>query len=185
MLNHVLKYYQWILNESEEAESPDSEYQLLFNGWEERGKEAANYLVKKGYSKVHAAAFIGNFAKESGVRPDVSQSSIKSLKLGTGFKSTTPETAKNQSKKSGYGLAQWTEERKNKLIEAGASTTNAQLDFVISELKDSEKAAWSKIKAETTISGATKAIVTHYERAGVAALADRIKYATSIYNLIK
>jgi len=185
MQKYTLNYGQWILKESEESSSPDSEYQLLFKGWEERGKAAANYLVEKGFSKIHAAAFIGNFATESAVRPDVSQSSIKGLKLGLGFKSTTPEQAKSQSRKSGYGLAQWTEGRKDKLIAAGASTTNSQLDFVIAELGDSEKDAWTKIKAEKTISGATKAVVNHYERAGIKALTDRITHATTIYNLIK
>jgi hypothetical protein len=171
--------------ESIETNIPESEYELLFDGWLTRGTTAANYLVTKGFTKVIAAAFIGNFATESGVRPNVSQNLTKSLKLGFGFKPTTPEQAKLQPSWAGYGLAQWTGDRKTKLIAAGATTTNNQLDFVIAELKDTEKTAWNKIKIQKTISGATEAIVKYYERAGVAALANRTAKATEIYNSIK
>jgi LysM repeat protein len=170
--------------ETIETNIPESEYELLYDGWLKRGIAAANYLIKNGFSKVHAAAFIGNFAVESGVRPNVSQNLTKGLKLGFGFKPTTPEEAKKQPDWAGYGLAQWTENRKSKLIAAGAKTTNDQLDFIISELEASEKSAWDKIKAQKTIEGATKAVVTYYERAGAPKLKDRTSKATDIYNAI-
>jgi hypothetical protein len=163
--------------------NPD--YELLYDGWLERGKTAADYLIKKGFSKIIAAAFIGNFAVESGVRPNVSQNLTKALKLGFGFKPTTPTVASKQSPKYGYGLAQWTENRKTSLISYGASSTTEQLDFLIAELKGSQSTAWAKIKTQKTIADATKAVVTYYERAGKQALSDRISKATSIYNQLK
>jgi len=171
-------------DKSKKTEIPESEYELLYDGWLKRGIAAANYLIKNGFSKVHAAAFIGNFAVESGVRPNVSQNLTKGLKLGLGFKPTTPDQAKKQPGWAGYGLAQWTEGRKNKLIAAGAETTNDQLDFIISELDGTEKTAWDKIKAQKTVEGATKAVVTYYERAGAPKLKDRTAKATEIYNAI-
>jgi len=161
------------------------DYQLLHDGWETRGVAAANYLVGKGFSKIIAAAFIGNFAVESGVRANVSQNRVKGLKAGTGFKPTPPDVAKKQPGWAGYGLAQWTQERRASLISAGAATVNQQLNFVISELNSSESSAWKKIKSTKTLSDATAAVVKFYERAGTPALSERITKATTIYNRIK
>ena len=167
------------------AKENNPDYELLYDGWLERGKTAAEYLIKKGFSKIIAAAFIGNFAVESGVRPNVSQNLTKALKLGFGFKPTTPTIALKQPSTSGYGLAQWTENRKTNLISYGASSTTQQLDFLIAELNGSQSTAWKKIKTQTSIADATEAIVLYYERAGKQALSDRINKATSIYNQLK
>lgn len=166
-------------------EETSGEYQLLYDGWLDRGTTAANYLVGKGFNKIIAAAFIGNFAVESGVRPNVSQNLTKGMKLGFGFKPTTPSVALKQPSKSGYGLAQWTEDRKTKLVAAGADSTTQQLNFLIAELKGSQASAWDKIKSKKTLSDATEAVVKYYERAGVPALSERISKATAIYNKIK
>lgn len=166
-----------------------SEYILIVDGWEKRAKAAANYLYTKGKSigmtKIHASAFIGNFKQESGVRADNSQYNVKGLTLGLGFKPTTLEQAAATPGWAGYGLAHWTQTRRQALIDAGANTINKQLDFVISELKNDTTAGWSKIKPTKTIAAATEAIVTHYERAGVAALAARTANAEAVYNMIK
>lgn len=171
--------------ESTPEEDLGGDYQLLHDGWETRGVNAANYLVGKGFSKLIAAAFIGNFAVESGVRANVSQNLVKGLKTGTGFKPTPPDVAKKQPKWAGYGLAQWTQERRASLISAGASTVNQQLNFVISELNSTESSAWKKIKSKKTLSEATAAVVKYYERAGTPALSERVNKATTIYNKIK
>lgn len=173
------------ISPSNSEEESGGDYQLLYDGWLKRGTTAAKYLVANGYNKIIAAAFIGNFAVESGVRPNVSQNLTKGLKLGFGFKPTTPAEALKQPSKSGYGLAQWTEDRKTKLVAAGASTTTQQLDFLIAELKGSQSSAWEKIKSKKTLSDATAAVVKYYERAGVPALAERVSKATDIYNEIK
>ena len=166
-------------------EDSSEDYQLLYDGWETRGVNAANYLVSKGFNKIIAAAFIGNFAVESGVRANVSQNRVKGLKTGTGFKPTPPDVAKKQPGWAGYGLAQWTQERRASLISAGAATVNQQLNFVISELNSTESSAWKKIKSTKTLSDATAAVVKFYERAGTPALSERISKATTIYNRIK
>ena len=171
------------IDTSEKETTPD--YQLLYDGWLDRGVVAANHLVSKGYSKIIAAAFIGNFAVESGVRPDVSQNLTKPLKLGFGFKPPTLAIAAKQPASSGYGLAQWTADRKSKLIANSASTTTQQLNFVVAELKGSQSSAWERIKDTKTLAKAVEAIVTYYERAGKPVLSKRISKATEIYDRIK
>lgn len=173
-----------------------SEYILIEPGWEDRAKAAANYLYINGKSigmtKIIAAAFIGNFKQESGVRHNASQYNSKGVTLGFAFKPTTLAQAAKTPGWAGYGLAHWTQTRRQALIDAGANTINKQLDFVISELQNAESAAWSNIKTATAkhstydkkIAAATEAIVTKYERAGAAALATRTANAKLVYDMI-
>jgi hypothetical protein len=52
-----------------------------------------------------------------------------------------------------------------------------QLDFIWWELTHTEKNALDHLKNTTTVAEATKSFVEKYERAGIPALANRIKYA--------
>lgn len=166
--------------------SPYSGYMLMFSGWEKRAIPAATYLLKAGKSigmtKMLASALIGNFKVESGIRHNISQSSVKPLKLGMGFKPIGFKDAKNQKGWVGYGLAQWTNDRKNKLIDAGANTINKQLDFVIRELKGTSM--WKDIKKAKTLKDATRLVATKYERAGKPNMAERNPAAKYIYDII-
>ena len=168
---------------------PYSEYILIVDGWEERAKAAALYLYNKGkgigMTKIHAAAFIGNFKQESGVRHDNSQYYTKGMTLGLGYKPISLEQAAETPGWAGYGLAHWTKSRRQALVDAGANTINKQLDFVISELTNNSGAGWSSIKPTKSISSATKEVVTKYERAGAPAVAARTKNAQAVYNMIK
>jgi len=161
-----------------------SSYKLLYKGWEERGISAAKYLVKTGVdigmTKMLASAFVGNFKVESGVRHDVSQISTKGLKLGFGFKPTTLSEAKTQKAWTGYGVAQWTNSRKDALINSNANNITKQLDFVIKELKGSSM--WKSIKEAKTLDIAASLVVTKYERAGIKHLKDRQEAASYIYS---
>jgi len=165
----------------------DGEKELMFDSkWKDRGIAAANTLYTYGkpigMTKMLAAAFIGNFAVESSVRPNVQQNLTGGMKLGWGFIPTTPEEAANQPTQMGYGLAQWTRTRRESLLALGAETTNDQLKFVVSELQGVYKNKWAEIKKSTDIAEATTLVATKYEQAGKPNDDRRIKYAEQIYN---
>ncbi len=164
------------------------EYVLIFKDWKNRGLSAAKYLLKKGSSigmtKTLSAAFIGNFKVESGVRHDSSQKYSKGIKLGWGYRPVNLKEAKNTHESWGYGLAHWTRDRRERLIDNGADTINKQLDFVISELKGSHKKAWKNIKSSKDVKTATQRIVKQYEVSGVDNLDDRLNAADEILKLL-
>ena len=166
------------------------------DGWDSRAKQAANLLIKRFYekfpigfglslnqSRIAAAAFVGNFVVESGVRPNVAQNRTIRKSDGLYFTPTSPAEAKKLGTDVGYGLAQWTNNgsRRSDLISRGASTIADQLYFVFNELKGTEESAWKKIKQNLNdIDAATAAVVTYYERAGVPNLTERQRYARTI-----
>ena len=170
------------------------------DGWDSRAKQAANLLIERFYekfpigfglslnqSRIAAAAFVGNFVVESGVRPNVAQNRTVRKPDGLYFTPTSPAEAKNLGTGVGYGLAQWTNNgsRRSKLISGGASTIADQLNFVFTELKGTEESAWKKIKQNLNdIDAATAAVVTYYERAGVPNLTERQRYARTILNAV-
>jgi len=166
------------------VDTEPAKYELIFKGWEDRALPAAKYLINKyGMDPKIAAGFIGNFSTESGVRSNISQYYTKGLKLGFGFMPTTLKNAKEPDW-AGYGIAQWTRGRKQKLIAAGADTVNKQLDFMMSELEGSYSSAWETIQGSKSVADATTNIVVHYEQAGKPKTDKRIKHATTIYNLL-
>ena len=166
------------------------------DGWDSRAKQAANLLIKRFYEKfpigfglslnqsqIAAAAFVGNFVVESGVRPNVAQNRTIRKSDGLYFTPTSPAEAKKLGTDVGYGLAQWTNNgsRRSDLISGGASTIADQLYFVFNELKGTEESAWNKIKQNLNdIDAATAAVVTYYERAGAPNLTERQRYARTI-----
>ena len=176
-----------ILNEDD---SPKTEKILMFDSkWKNRGIAAANALYTYGKSigmtKMLAAAFIGNFAVESSVRPNVQQNLTGGMKLGWGFIPTTPDESSKQPEASGYGLAQWTQTRRAALIALGAETTNDQLKFVVSELQGVYKNKWEDIKKSVDLATATSLVAKKYEQAGKPDDSRRIKYAKEIYDSIQ
>ena len=166
------------------------------DGWDSRAKQAANLLVERFYTKIPigfglslnqsriaAAAFVGNFVVESGVRPNVAQNRTIRKSDGLYFTPISPAEAKKLGTDVGYGLAQWTNNgsRRSDLISRGASTIADQLYFVFNELKGTEESAWNKIKQNLNdIDAATAAVVTYYERAGAPNLTERQRYARTI-----
>lgn len=166
-------------------EQSDNDWIPIMDGVEQRALEAAKYLVSKGIDPLYAAAFMGNFAVESGVRIDASQYYAKTVDNKFSIKPTTPGEADKTPGWAGYGIAQWTQSRRSALIAAGADTLEAQLDYLISELEGSESRAWRLIQKEKTLSGAITSIVKNYERAGVPHLGRRVSRGKSIYDQIK
>lgn len=106
-------------------------------------KTAVKFFLSKGYSDVQVAALVGGFISESGVNPEIVNS------IGA------------------VGIAQWLSDRKTKLLsKSNPYDLNTQLNFVIEEFNNNEKAAGNKLKKATTIESAIAAAAA-YERFGV------------------
>lgn len=136
----------------------------LENG--DAGKKIFCYFLARGFSPAQAAGFVGNFKRESNLDPTAVQNSN-----GTG----------------GHGLAQWDDRfgaLKAFANKKGKEWTDfqTQLEFAWFELKGSESAAYNAIKATNSVEQATIVIDDKYERSGVKALDERIKYAKAAYN---
>lgn len=130
------------------------------------------FVDEHNFSPELASAFIGNFRQESGSKMD------PTIINGIGA----------------IGIAQWLDRRP--ALEAYAESKSKspkslglQLDFVIHELKGSESAAYTDIKAvqgsgRDYIAAVTHTIRVEYERPGEAEANDpqRIKYALQVYD---
>ncbi|MGG5370956.1 phage tail tip lysozyme [Enterococcus sp. AZ196] len=125
--------------------------------------------VKKSFPEATVeglSGMIGNFQQESQVSPKSIERSDDPL--------------------SGHGLAQWTSGRATALINFAKqkgkewSALDLQIEYLISELKGSEKGSVSVLK-ETDVHQATLDWQTKFERAGVPAIQNRLKYADQWY----
>ena len=106
-------------------------------------KIAVKFFISKGFSDIQIAALLGGLIQESGLNPEITNS------IGA------------------YGIAQWLGERKNLLLaKSNPSSLNTQLNFVIEEFNNNEKAAGNKLKQATTIEAAIAAAAA-YERFGI------------------
>jgi hypothetical protein len=105
-------------------------------------KTAVKFFASKGYTDTQIAALVGGFIFESGVNPEIVNS------IGA------------------VGIAQWLGGRKTKLLsKSNPYDLNTQLNFIIEEFNNSEKAAGNKLKQATTIESAIAAAAA-YERFG-------------------
>lgn len=106
------------------------------------GMTAFQWFVNQGWSTAQAAGIVGNLQQESGLNPEA---------VGDGGKA--------------FGLAQWRDERLDALKEFAAAngldykTSEAQLQFINYELKNSERAAGSALGSATTVDEATDAFL--------------------------
>lgn len=126
--------------------------------------KAFNFLVDKGFTPNQAAGAVGSMMQESG---------------GGGEISTT---ALNPSS-GAYGIAQWLGGRKSALqAKKDFDKIDTQLEHVWSELKGSEGAAYTKMKATKTLAEATTVWTLDYERPGVneRVLPKRIGFARAV-----
>lgn len=120
-----------------------------------------------GISKEDAAAIVGNLGHESaGLQPDINEG-----------KPSVPGS------RGGYGWAQWTGPRRRE-FEAFAkernldiTTDEANYQFLVHELKGSEKRSLEKLSQANTLEEKTVAFERAYERAGVKHDDKRISYA--------
>jgi murein DD-endopeptidase MepM/ murein hydrolase activator NlpD len=117
----------------------------------EQEKNAAivwNYLTNKGLTAEQVAGFLGNIQGESGIMPNLQE-------YGTGI---------------GYGLVQWSYDRRTKLENfakakgKSVSDINLQLDFLWHELTGEYDHVLKGLKETKTIKAATVLILLKYEK---------------------
>jgi len=135
--------------------------------------EAMQYLVSKGLSRVAAAALIGNAQAESNLDASVEEK--------------TP----NRYGTRGLGLFQHTAGRRDALTQyaadAGsrASDPYTQMDFLIHELRGSEKRAGDLLANATTAEEANRAVLATLRPSGWTPMGDvtlSSQYATRLKN---
>ena len=114
------------------------------------GKKIFDFFRRAGFSANQAAAWVGNFQQESGLNPGAVQPGGP-----------------------GRGLAQWGGNRFTALQayakRRGTSWQNmeTQLNFVLHELRGSERSAARSIRSSKTLADAVNAIGRDYERFGI------------------
>ena len=114
---------------------------------------AFEYFVSQGLSPVQAAGIVGNLQGES----------------GRGLNTQTINPGDGRDGSDSIGIAQWNSTRAQALKDYAASRgvphtdLNTQLEFLHSELKGPEKAAYSKLLAAQTPEEATRAMLA-FER---------------------
>lgn len=124
-------------------------------------KAIRNYLTAGGLTKVAAAGVVGNLQQESGLRSDA----------------------------PGGGLAQWIGSRWTALVAfAGRlglapSSEQAQLDYLLAELRTSYPLTLQQLNAASTPAEAAVIFQNQYERPSVPMQANRIAYANAAYQL--
>lgn len=110
-------------------------------------------LIQRGLPEHVADAFVMNFQDESGLNPGINEAAP-----------VVPGS------RGGFGLSQWTGPRRQALeafaTERGvpASDTDAQLDYLMTELQGPESAAFQKIMASQDTGSAAAAIVNDFLR---------------------
>lgn len=134
-----------------------------------RPGQALSFFMSKGYSRVQAAALVGNLQQESSMDLD--------------------PTKKNPSS-GAYGIAQWLSPgRIAKFAEEFGhsiynSTFKEQLEFIEKELNSTEGNAKKLLLATNNLAEATYVVRKFYERPGEAEANDRRRLgnATALYN---
>lgn len=117
-----------------------------------------NFFMNKGLSENQSRGILGNLMQES-----------------RGNHTITNKTS------GAFGLAQWLGPRKQRLIAKYGNnpTVEQQLNFIWEELNTTENKALQKLLNTNTISDATRAFATHFERGASHEMAmnKRIKFA--------
>ena len=170
-------------------------------------KKVWDYLVSNGMTEWGAAGMMGNMKAESGIIANrVEILCLKRLKEnGKSYTDETYTAAVDSGaitregflnplpgKQYGYGLCQWTSpSRKVGLYDLckkkGVSISNleAQLEFLVSELKTSYKSVWNTLKSAKTVKTASNSVLTKFEipaDVSEAVKKTRIGYGEEIYN---
>ena len=131
-------------------------------------ERAWNFYQEEGFSEEATAGMLGNFMRESKMNP----------------------AAEEIGNKIGYGIAQWSFTRRTDLEKWTkennflVSSLEGQLNFSIYEMQKMKfgKYSYAQFKKLKDVKEATEVFEKHFERAGVVAINERIKYAQEIYN---
>lgn len=137
----------------------------------ENAEKVYNYFRKQGFSKEATVGIMGNFQRESSMKPDI-------VEVGNGI---------------GFGLGQWSYERRTKLENyakeknKGVKSLSLQLDFTVEEMKkiDFGGKSFEDFKKINDVTEATQLFETYFERAGIVALAERLLHAETFYKKFK
>ena len=155
-----------------------------------------NFLYGKIGNAYGTAGLMGNLYAESGLKPTNLQNTYEK-KLGISDAEYTVAvdngTYDNFVKDSaGYGLAQWTYwSRKQALLEFAKASGKSigdlsmQLDFIWKELSESYKAVLSTLKSATSVTAASTAVLTKYEKPadqGESVQAKRASYGQTYFD---
>lgn len=135
---------------------------------EENAKAIYDYVGSQisGATPQGLAGMLGNFEQESQLDP----SSIE----------------RKHDPRSGHGIAQWTADRTDSLNAFASSkgkewsNLGVQLEYLVSELKGTEKNGVSALKV-TSVDQATSDWQTAFERAGTPVMGNRLTYAAKWY----
>lgn len=134
-----------------------------------------NYLRAKGFSAAATAGIMGNIERESGFNPRIEE-------YGNAV---------------GYGLCQWSYERRTNLINwcknngRDYTTVSGQLDYLMYELEGGDTTCVALMakygglngfKKMTSVEKATTVFQECFERAGAVYLQERIQFAYKYYN---
>lgn len=128
-----------------------------------RAMQIMDYFVEKGLTPEQSAGIVGNMQRESGLNPGIQE-------YGSGI---------------GFGLVQWSFDRRNQLEDFAAgrgrpvSDMTTQLDFIWKELNTTERATLDAFRANPNMSAGEAAMVfsQKYERPGVVAMDERVDAA--------
>lgn len=147
--------------------SSDTSSDVNLNSSVPKAMQIMDYFVEKGLTPQQAAGITGNLQRESRLDPGITEG-------GGG---------------GGYGLAQWTGERRQELSSFAASEgkpvsdLKVQLDFLWKEMNSSENGALQAFKADPNMSAAeaAKVFCEKFERPGVVAMNDRTSGAEQFF----
>lgn len=155
-----------------------------------------NFLKAKGLTDAGTAGILGNMYAESGLNPKNLQNSYET-KLGYNDESYTQAVDNGSytafsSDLAGFGLVQWTYwSRKRDLLAYAKSCNksigdlNMQLEFLYIELSKSYKSLLKLLKTTNSITEASDAVLTQFERPanqGSAVKLKRQTYSQNYYN---
>lgn len=134
-------------------------------------EKAWNFYKAEGFSDEATAGVLGNFMRESRMNPAVEE----------------------HGNKIGYGLAQWSFGRRSDLEKwtqennFKVASLEGQLNFSMYEMEKMKfgKYSFSQFKKLNDVKEATEVFERYYERAGVVALDERVKFANEIFNKYK
>lgn len=131
-------------------------------------EKAWNFYRAEGFSEEATAGILGNYMRESKMNPSVEE----------------------YGNKIGYGLAQWSFSRRTDLVkwtvenDLNVGSLEGQLNFSMYEMNKMKFGSYSlsQFKKIKNVREATEVFERYYERAGVVALEERVRYAEQIYS---
>ena len=159
-------------------------------------KAAWDFLLSKIGNAYGVAGMMGNLYAESGIRSNNLQNSYEK-KLGLNDTEYTSRVDRGTydgfiNDKAGYGLAQWTyHTRKQALLDFARAKGKSigdfsmQLEFLWKELSEGHRGLLSSLKSAESVTGASTAFLTQFEKPadqGAAVQKKRASYGQGYYD---